>query len=457
MTSYDPFATHPTPTAIGLFLLALIMVTLNLVAIIVFVKQQTRKPPVDYPLLGLLTANLLQGVLTLPSYALKKINALGSYEQGIICDIYRFSYFFCTHASIMCLLVSCFDRLIALVYSLRYWQIITKRRICVAVCATWVFVLAFDVLPFFISSGDNTEGCHYVPTKSWSVPMHIVMNIIPLPLLLGSYVVTIKIAYKHERKAKGTLKMSKLNRKERIRMVCGIRATKKVIMIIGSYFICVAPACIYYLMEWLCKSCFSQEYTRNHEQIVHFFIKVLVTVFAIVSAVIFFWNSKIFRKKVRELLSRRSATDSFRQSLSMTAVRRYIVSKTLMKKSKLDGNISGGSTPTDIDSRSLQSIEGSPRGVRGERNGNIDGLTFESVTDMKSAESPLIVQNGMKGNTENGMKGNTEREDSLKKQLFKRNLIANFVANKQETEEETLSDMDDELYCDPHCDLTERA
>ena len=435
MKSYDPFVAHPTPTAIGLFLLASIMVTLNLLGIIVFIKRQRRKPPVDYPLLGLLIANLLQGILTLPSYALKKINAFGSYEQGIICDIYRFSYFFCTHASIMCLLVSCFDRLIALVYSLHYGQIITKRRICAAVCAAWVFVLAFDVLPFFIPRGVNTEGCHYVPTKSWSVPMHVVMNIIPLPLLLGSYVVTIRIAYKHERKAKGTLKMSQLNRKERIRMICGIRATRKVIMIIGSYFICVAPACIYYLLQWLCKSCFTQEYTQNYEQIMHFFLKVLVNAFAIVSAVIFFWNSKLFRNNVRELLSRKSASDSFRESISMTAVRRYIVSKTVMKKSKLNGNISGGSTPADIDSRSLHSIEGSPRGVHVERNGNIEGITFESVTDAKSAESPLIVQNGMKENT--------EKEDSLKKQLFKRNLIANFVANKQETEEERLSDMDD--------------
>ena len=87
---YDPFMENPIPTAIGLFLLAFAMVVLNLVAIVVFKKKNRAKPPVDYPLLSLLVANLLQGILTLPSYALKKINAWGPDQQAVVCDIYRF-------------------------------------------------------------------------------------------------------------------------------------------------------------------------------------------------------------------------------------------------------------------------------------------------------------------------------------------------------------------------------
>ena len=299
---FDAFVENPIPTSIGLFTLALTIIALNLIAIIVFLRKKTNVAPVDYPLLSLLVANLLQGTITLPTYALKKINSFGDYEQAIICDIYRFSFFVCAHASIASLLVSNVDRLLALFYSLRYWEIVTKIRITAVVAFTWLFVICFDITPLFISIED--DKCHYTPTKVWSVSMHIVMNIIPLPLLLAGYIVTIRIAYKHVRK-NDPLRSRNLSRREKVRIICGIRATKKVMMIIGSYFICVGPACVYYLLEWLCPSCCTTDYRRYREQYVRFFLKVLVNVYAVVSAIIFYWNSKDFRKKVREVLSGR--------------------------------------------------------------------------------------------------------------------------------------------------------
>ena len=327
---YDAFVENPIPTSVGLFMLAATIIVLNLIAIMVFIRKRDSKPPVDYPLLSLLIANLLQGTMTLPAYALKKINAFGDFEQAIICDVYRFSFFVCAHASIMSLLVSNVDRLIALFYSLRYWEIVTKTRISIAVSLTWLFVICFDMVPL-LTPVENAS-CHYTPTKAWSVSMHIVMNIIPLPLLLAGYIVTIRIAYKHARK-NDSFSSRNLSRREKVKIICGIRATKKVMLIIGCYFICVGPACVYYLLEWLCMSCFTAEYKIHREQYVHFFLKVLVNVYAVVSAIIFYWNSKDFRRKAREMLSGREKPKTSLDNVnSSIGDQRYAIKKNELKK-----------------------------------------------------------------------------------------------------------------------------
>ena len=312
-TQFDAFVENPIPTSIGLFTLAIIIIVLNSIAILVFLRRKTNAAPVDFPLLSLLVANLLQGSLTLPAYALKKISSFGDNEHAVICDVYRFSFFVSAHASILSLLASSVDRLVALLYPLRYWEIVSKKRIFVVVAFIWLFVICFDVVPFFTPS--RYDKCHYTPVKAWSVSMGILMNIIPLPLLLVSYIVTIRIAYSHARRDV-TFNSRNLSRRDKVRIVCGIRATRKAVMIIGSYFIFVGPACVYYLLEWLCHSCFTLDYKIHKEQYLHFFLKVLVNVHAVVSAVLFYWNSKDFRKKAREVLSGRERITSHLSSLN---------------------------------------------------------------------------------------------------------------------------------------------
>ena len=312
-TQFDAFVENPIPTSIGLFSLAIIIIVLNSIAILVFLRRKTNAAPVDFPLLSLLVANLLQGSLTLPAYALKKISSFGDNEHAIICDIYRFSFFVSAHASILSLMASSIDRLLALLYPLRYWEIVSRKRIFVVVAVIWLFVICFDIIPFFTPI--KYDKCHYTPVKSWSVSMDILMNIIPLPLLLVSYIVTIRIAYSHARRDV-TVNSRNLSRRDKVRILCSIRATRKAVLIIGSYFIFVGPACVYYLLEWLCHSCFTIDYKIHKEQYLHFVLKVLVNVHAVVSAVIFYWNSKDFRRKVREVLSGREGTTSHPSSLN---------------------------------------------------------------------------------------------------------------------------------------------
>eukprot|EP00794_Sanderia_malayensis_P000147 gene147-759_t len=342
--SYDPFVEHPVPTSIGLFLLAIVMVTLNLVAIVVFVKKQRTKPPVDYPLLSLLIANLLQGTVTLPAYALKKIYATDSDRLAIFCFVYRFSYFLCTHATILSLLASSFDRVIALVYSLRYWQIVTKRRICAVIAMVWLFVIAFDVIPMFAPSdkrGTPRAACNYIPTKEWSVSMHVIMNIIPFPILLVNYVITVRIAFKHAERAQldksiSTNSSCKQGRRDKLNTLYNMRATRKVLLIIGSYFVCVGPACVYYLLEWLCKSCFTKTYKEKQEQYMHFVLKILVNLNAVISPVIFFWKSKVFRSSAKEIFSIKDRFSAERRDMNSSFGDRYRLTKTLTNEDSPD-------------------------------------------------------------------------------------------------------------------------
>lgn len=399
-TMYDPFVEHPIPTSVGLFILAAAIVLLNLIAILVFIQRRGNKPPVDYPLLSLLIANLLQGTMTLPAYALKKINAFGEFEQAIICDIYRFSFFVCAHASIMSLLVSTLDRLIALFYSLRYWEIVTRSRITVVVLLSWLFVICFDMVPLITT----VEGakCHYTPVKEWSISMHTVMNIVPLPLLLAGYTVTIRIAYRHARK-NPSVNTKNMSKREKMRIICGIRATRKVTMIIGSYFVCVGPACVYYLLEWLCTSCFTADYKHYREQYVHFFLKVLVNVYAVVSAVIFYWNSKDFRRKAREVISGRERSKASLENCNgLSSDQRHFLKK---KDVKSNGNLE-----TDCRSCSLE-----PR----------DAKIAPLEEDFMAVDDDLRI--------DNTKEEKYRKSESLFKHIFVRGIFAN-SANKDDVD-----------------------
>ena len=263
----------------------------------------------------------------------------------------------CAHASILSVLASSIDRLIALVYSLRYWQIVTKKRISVIMCCMWIGIIAFDIIPLFPFRRLGKQTCHYVPTKPWSVTMHVVMNIIPLPILVATYIATIRIAFKHAQRIQldKNLQSSKLGRKEKITMLYNMRATRKVLLIIASYFICVGPACIYYLLEWLCGKCQTARYKQHYEQYVHFVLKVLVNFNAVVSAVIFFWNSKIFRKNAKEIFSVRDRFNDQREFNSVAENGRYGVTD---KVKMLNGNHTDGN---DNEEKTLPSEQSSSR------------------------------------------------------------------------------------------------
>ena len=314
MAAPDPFVEHPIPTVVGLFLLSAIIIALNLLAIVVFVLRAKSRYPVDYPLVSLLVANTLQGLITIPAYALKKWKPGSSSQQAIICNAFRFTYFLCAHASILSLLTSSCDRIIALYYALRYQEFVTKKRLLLVLIGIWMFVIAFDLIPFFPVNLTDSDGCHYVPNKQWSVTMHILLNIIPFPILILNSIFIVRVAMRHVERQKSINKEKSRSRPKRslrnVQFIFQMKATQKVLLITGTYILCVGPACVYYLLVWLCPHCFSSSY-KHHQQWVRFVVKLLVHSHALLSPIIFFWRSKLFRSEAKRVLSK-----SFSSSIS---------------------------------------------------------------------------------------------------------------------------------------------
>ena len=302
---------NPIPTIICLFALSICTITVNVLALIVYIKSSKHgrgriypsKPPVmsrttDYHLLSLIVVSIVQGAVTIPAYALKKWDPFDKYGKTVICDIFRFFYFTCTHISVFSLLGSSMNRAIGLVYPFRFRrQFKNKRLNDLSIFLIWMISIGFDTVPFFPVDRSDSDGCHYVPCQIWAVTNHIVGNIVPLVLLIIAYIIMVKAAYGFSKR-----KISPTSTADSgsIQTLLHLKATRIGLLITGSYFICWGPACIYYLLDWLCKSCFTVEY-KPHDQWVRNFVKIFVLTGNLISPIIFCWGNRAFRHKAKTI------------------------------------------------------------------------------------------------------------------------------------------------------------
>ena len=317
----DPFEQYPVPTVCCLFILAFCISLLNVFCIATFIRKSKHnrrsstyatvaklKHAADYPLLLFLTSCIIQGFITVPAYALKKWKVETEEIQMVICDTYRFSFFFTSHISLYSLVVSSFDRIIALTSPFKYRRIVTKRLIFMVLGTTIIMSLLFDVIPFFSIENPNEEMCHYIPFRIWSIIYDGVTILVPLPILIINNILTIRIAQRYHKKVTirniyqtGNSSMVTTSNYQ-VHSSTQLRAAWRVILMIVTYILCWWPLIIYYLLLWLCKHCFLDSY-EQHDQWTRFFIKVLVHINAVISPLVFAKGRNIFRRGSKHVIA----------------------------------------------------------------------------------------------------------------------------------------------------------
>ena len=302
----DPFEEHPIPTVCCLFFLALVIVIVNVATVISHLQKANSqrnkkkstvnlnlKHPVDYIILVLLFSNILQGLVTLPTYALKKWKVGSKDVEAAICDTFRFSYFLCLHLLIFISVLSSFDQIIAVISPFRYIKIFSKCHIFTAIVGIVSVSLIYNILPFFPIAEKETEKCTYVPFKGWSVANHIIQLILLAILVINNIYLT-RVAYKHtlNRRSKGRMAADNCKWYEMMKL----KATRTVIIMITAYIICWGPLIIYYLLVWLCQKCFPASY-MTYDQWTRFFVKVLGMLYSLWSPIIFATRTGLMRNR----------------------------------------------------------------------------------------------------------------------------------------------------------------
>ncbi|XP_057295400.1 alpha-1A adrenergic receptor-like [Hydractinia symbiolongicarpus] len=296
-------------------LLGLMCVTVfivNLYCIVIILLNKTLHRPSHIAICSLLIAHFLQSIFVIPSYAVKKA---GTGNKTVVCDTFRFSYFFTNYASCLSLLVITLDRFIGVRLPLKYHIIVSTRRMLYLTISIWMYSLLLSLIPFIPNHAQSV--CNYNPQKIWTVFMLLGNTLLPFLIIAGCYVVIFK-------KASQVFTQRKLalaNTDTRRLAISHFNKSKITLLIVFFYVLCWGPSCCYYLLQSLCKACFNSSYhDSNTEDIIHFTMKLLTFVDGVIAPLIYCCTNATFNrarrrmyKKLRQLMQGGSVTECKQQ------------------------------------------------------------------------------------------------------------------------------------------------
>lgn len=290
--------------AVVLVILSIGTILGNFLVLAAIWTQSSLQRPTYIPIGSLALADLLAGIFAMPTYLIKKspIELIGAWE-GVICDVFRFSYFTSGYGSIISLAVISAERMIAVRHPLKYHTIVSSGRLLLALLVAWIDVMIISLLPFIPLEGGSRENvCHYRPTSWWSI-MVIVSNVF-IPFLfiticyIDMYVAVRRVLRKIETQNNPKQKVQKHNR--------DTKGTKTVTIVIGLFVISWFPSCLYYFLREVCPSCFPQKFEA--EGVFNSIMKLMTFTGSFWNPLIYCWRSLEFRAAFLRILTRKSVT-----------------------------------------------------------------------------------------------------------------------------------------------------
>lgn len=174
--------------AITATLSAVMLLTIfgNILVLCAFRAQPSLREVKYYPIISLALADLCCAVTAIPLYLTKKNTNSESIDARLVCDLYRFFYFFTEYASIMSLMAISIERFLTVKYPLKYRNRIRGRVMICVLIACWVEALCVSTMPFYWRNESDKE-CRNSPTPAWSI-MAISVNVLtPFAIMLSSH------------------------------------------------------------------------------------------------------------------------------------------------------------------------------------------------------------------------------------------------------------------------------
>ena len=301
-TSQDQFPLVPMVVILSFLSLGTILGN-TLVTIAILINPALHS--VTYlSIFSLAIADLLAGILAMPSYILKKF-FLGDAVDVIICDIFRFSYFLTGYASILSLSVISVERMMAVRSPLRYKTRVTHRRVIMGLLLAWFDSVLISSLPFVPWDSSHDKECNYSPTRWWSIVVIICNVIVPFIVIVVCYTYLYLTARSHVRKIlSDEFNCSSGNGGvNRLRQASERRASMTILIVIGVFVATWFPSCFYYFLQTTCSQCFSETF-RPMQSTFNALVKMLTFTSSFVNPLIYCWRSKHFRSAFLRILRR---------------------------------------------------------------------------------------------------------------------------------------------------------
>ncbi|XP_068679897.1 adenosine receptor A3-like isoform X1 [Montipora foliosa] len=300
-TSQDTFPLIPVVTTVSFLSFGTILGN-SLVVTAVIIHPALHS--VTYlSIFSLAVADLLAGIVAMPSYILKKFS-LGDSTNIIVCDVFRFSYFLTGYASIQSLSVISVERMLAVKSPLRHKTIVTHRRVVLGLLFAWFDSVIISSLPFIPWDQNLDKECNYSPTRWWSVMVIICNVIVPFMVIVVCYIYLYLKAKSHVKKIPSDRSCSGgNNRLNRSRETIERRVSLTILIVIGVFVASWFPSCFYYFLQTTCPQCFSEAF-KPLQGIFNAWVKILTFTSSFANPLIYCWRGKHFRSAFRRILRR---------------------------------------------------------------------------------------------------------------------------------------------------------
>ncbi|XP_028400481.1 octopamine receptor-like [Dendronephthya gigantea] len=281
----------------------------NILVLFSFHAQPSLRKVKYFPIFSLALADLLCAVTAMPLYITKKNASSENIDARLVCDLYRFSYFFTEYASIMSLMVISIERFLNIKFPLKYMNCMRARVMICVLVACWVEALIVATMPFYWRNEKDKE-CTNSPTSTWSIVAISVNVFLPFLIMFSShcyiYCKTL-CEFCQDHSAAHSATPDHRRRKTVVRAEkwkIEKRATISFSVVVGVFIICWGPSTIYYFTANVSPESFADQSFKRYKSIVGATMKILTFCNSFMNPVIYFWLNIDFRKAFIRILKR---------------------------------------------------------------------------------------------------------------------------------------------------------
>ena len=278
---------------VPLGVVAIMIVGLNLYCVLS--KNCTRSSRMT--VFSLLFVHLIQGLIVIPMYAVKKSGITEYIILQVVCVIFRFTYLLTNYVSLFSVVNICIHRFYAIKYPVKHLKELTSRRTAIAVVSSWIYVTILCLIPFLPSNSPERDCYYYHPQRQWTTFMLIMNTLLPFVTVVVCYLYIFQKANLmlftniSQRRCIGQAEPENLQGRRRTLM--DIKKTKTSILIVFFYIVCWGPSFVYFLLKSLCPHCFSVSFrTSREEEIIGYVVKMLTFLNGIISPLLYCFHTK---------------------------------------------------------------------------------------------------------------------------------------------------------------------
>ena len=264
-------------------------VFINALVIVAVMKKRRLQTTYNILLACLAATDLVVGVVIQPSFIFGELSLSRGSSITDYCRLFRQTIFFMVSpsvASLLLLALLSIERYVAIKYSLRYMEIVTKCRIIVAVIFCWTTAIIPSVLVMA-----NTSALRFA-----SAPVLLILGFVSFSVIIYCHIFVFLVTRRHRIQ----IQAEQVSQEAKKKFLEDKKAAKTTSIIIGMMLFSYVPITVYPFVKLLKpENYFANLFVRSVS-----LLWSCVLINSLCNPIIYCWRSSVLRKGFIELLRR---------------------------------------------------------------------------------------------------------------------------------------------------------